>query len=105
MSAGSEQNAAYGDPPIIVECGTEMPAVGDTDLVYPLSGVCWYSATEADRTVWTTVDRTVPVTVTVPGPPEGAAQVVVPLSSAIGTNLPLRDTTPTGCSGPVPTAT
>lgn len=105
VSAGSEQNAAYGDPPIIVECGTTQPAVGDTDLVYPLSGVCWYSVTEADRTVWTTVDRTVPVTVTVPGPSEGAAQFVVPFSDAIGTNLPLRDTMPTGCSDPVPTAT
>ncbi|MBX6750111.1 MAG: DUF3515 domain-containing protein [Micromonosporaceae bacterium] len=105
VTAGSEQNAAYGDPPIIVECGTELPAVGDTDLVYPLSGVCWYSVTEADRTVWTTVDRTVPVTVTVPGPPDGAAQFVVPFSNAIGTNLPLRDPAPTGCSGPVPTTT
>jgi hypothetical protein len=104
VSAGSEQNAAYGDPPIVVECGTTLPAVGDTDLVYPLSGVCWYSVTEADRTVWTTVDRTVPVTVTVPGPSDGAAQFVVPFSDAIGTNLPLRDTIPTGCSGPVPTA-
>jgi hypothetical protein len=105
VTAGSEQNAAYGDPPILVECGTELPAVGDTDLVFPISGVCWYSVTEADRTVWTTVDRTVAVTVTVPGPPDGAAQVVAPFSTAIGTNLPLREVAPTGCSGPVPTAT
>lgn len=104
VTAGSEQNAAYGDPPIIVECGTTLPEVGDTDLVYPLSGVCWYSVTEADRTVWTTVDRTVPVTVTVPGPPDGAAQYVVPLSTAIRDNLPARDTAPSGCFGPVPTA-
>jgi hypothetical protein len=104
VTAGSEQNAAYGDPPIILECGTTLPTVGDTDLVYPLSGVCWYSVTEADRSVWTTVDRTVPVTVTVPGPADGAAQFVIPFSEAIAANLPLRDTIPTGCTRPVPTA-
>lgn len=105
VTAGAEQNAAYGDPPITVECGTSMPTVGDTDLLYRLSDVCWYAVPGEDRTLWTTVDRTVAVTVTVPGPADGAGQSVMPFSDAIATNLPLRETYPTGCSGPVPTAT
>lgn len=105
VSAGAEQNAAYGEPPITLECGTTLPTVGETEVVWPLDGVCWYPVDEGNRTRWTTVDRSVPVTITVPGPPDGAAQSVVPFSTAVGTNLPLRETSPTGCTEPVPTAT
>ena len=98
VTAGAEQNAAYGDPPITVECGTSLPPVGETDLVYPLSGVCWYPVAGENRTLWTTVDRVIPVTVTVPGAPAGTAQSVAPFSEAVGTNLLLRDAFPTGCT-------
>lgn len=106
VTEGAEQNAAYGDPPITLECGTSQPTVPDTDQVFHLAppgasgGVCWYPIEEATRTVYTTVDREIPVTVTVPGPSEGSAQSVVPFTKAIGENVPLRDVEriPTGCS-------
>jgi hypothetical protein len=105
VSAGAEQNAAYGDPPITVECGTAQPTITDpTDEVYPLSGVCWYPVVDSNHTVWTTIDRTVPVTVTVPGPSQGSAQSVAPLSDAIGTHIPLRDNVPAGCVQTPPTS-
>ncbi|HEY7226131.1 MAG TPA: DUF3515 family protein [Micromonosporaceae bacterium] len=115
VTAGSEQNAAYGDPPITVECGTPPPTVGTTDEVFKfvsvgddgkLYGVCWYPAAGDGRTVWTSVDRTVPVTVTVPGSPDGSGQLVAPFSVAVGENIPLRDAgaIPTGCSQTPPTS-
>jgi Protein of unknown function (DUF3515) len=97
VSAGSEQNAAYGDPPITVACGTAQPTVEPAATVYPLSGVCWYAETRPEGTSWTTVDRTVPITVTVPGPSEGSAQSVIPFSAAVAANDPPRDAVPPGC--------
>jgi hypothetical protein len=105
VTAGAEQNAAYGDPPITVECGTTLPNVGLTDEVFNIAppgsegGVCWYPAAGDNATVWTTVDRTVPVTITVPGPPDAAAQPIAPLSAAVGGNIPVRDAFPSGCTG------
>jgi hypothetical protein len=105
VTAGAEQNAAYGDPPITVECGTALPTVGLTDEVFNIAapgsqgGVCWYPAAGNDATIWTTVDRTIPVTITIPGPRDGAAQAITPFIEAVGTNLPVRETFPTGCRG------
>jgi hypothetical protein len=71
-------------------------AQGEDDERY---AVCWHRTDGDDRTLWTTVDRTVPVTVTVPGPPDGSFLSVSPFSAAVGASLPQRDATaiPTGC--------
>jgi hypothetical protein len=99
VTAGPEQNAAYGDPPVTLACGTVLPAVEDTATVFPLSGVCWFPQAGTDATVWTTVDRTVPVTVTVPGPQDGSAQTVIAFSEAVGAADPPRPSgTPAGCA-------
>jgi hypothetical protein len=99
VTAGSEQNAAYGDPAVTLACGTSLPTVEDTATVYPLSGVCWYAEPGPDGAVWTTVDRQVPVTVTVPGPADGSAQTVIAFSPAVGAADPARASgTPTGCT-------
>ncbi len=104
VTAGSEQNAAYGDPPITLECGTSLPTIPDTAPVYGVGGVCWYPVTRDAMTVWTTVDRTVPVTVTVPdeSAPAGAAQTVMPLANDIGTTIPVLDDVPSGCVNAAP---
>jgi hypothetical protein len=100
VTTGAEQNAAYGEPPITVECGTALPPVGNIDEVYNLSGVCWFPVTGDGSTAWTTVDRAVPVTVTVPGAADGSGQFVQPFSNPVGSNDALReaDQIPTGCS-------
>jgi hypothetical protein len=97
VTAGAEQNAAYGDPPITMACGTGQPTVDPTADVITLSGVCWLAEPGSGRTAWTTVDRAIPVTVTVPGAAEGSAQFVVPFSAAVATADPRRDTAPSGC--------
>jgi hypothetical protein len=113
VTAGAEQNAAYGDPAITLECGTTQPAVGLIEEVFNLAppagtggGVCWYPTAGDNATIWTTVDRRVPVTVTVPGAREGSAQSLVAFVEAIGSNLSLRDPAeiPTGCGTTPPTS-
>jgi hypothetical protein len=100
VTTGAEQNAAYGEPPITVQCGTSLPPVGNIDEVYNLNGVCWFPVPGDGSTAWTTVDRAVPVTVTVPGAAEGSGQFVQPFSNPVLGNDALRDANqiPTGCS-------
>jgi hypothetical protein len=97
VTAGAEQNAAYGDPALTLSCGVAAPSLPPTSQVYPLSGVCWSTQTATTGTVWTTVDRTVPVAVTVPGRPDGSGQSVVPLSKVIVDAVPRLAAPPSGC--------
>jgi hypothetical protein len=98
VTAGAEQNAAYGDPAITLACGAgPQPALPPDATVYELSGVCWYPLPSSDGTVWTTVDRQVPVTVTVPGSYDGPGEWVIGFSGAIGTAVPALATAAPGC--------
>jgi hypothetical protein len=98
VTAGPEQNAAYGDPPITVACGTApRPSVDPTATVYKLSTVCWYPVPGPAATVWTTVDREVPVTVTVPNSYPGQAQWVIEFSPPVDGAIPSISTVPSGC--------
>jgi len=108
VSAGSEQNAAYGDPPLTVRCGVPAASYPSTDDVYRLDDVCWHSRVDGGATIWTTVDREVPVQVTVPGPAAGASQWTIAFSRAVAESVPSLKEAPSGCSSmaePLPTAT
>lgn len=94
VTSGHEQNAAFGDPPITVECGGDTPAFAPTDIVYPLSGVCWIPDTSGTR--WTTVDREVPVAVMVPSDYDSPGQWVIAFSGAISATVPTAHV-PSGC--------
>jgi hypothetical protein len=94
---GDEYSAAYGDPPLVLRCGTTMPSVAPTAWLPGLDGVCWYAVVVGASTEWTTVDRTVPVTVIVPGPADGSAQSVIPFSKPISRADPRRPDPPSGC--------
>jgi hypothetical protein len=99
VTAGAEQNAAYGDPAITLACGVIAPSFPATDNVYLLDAVCWHAgpAPGGGATRWTTVDRTVPVAVTVPDAYEGQAQWVIGFSKAVAEAVPAAPTKPFGC--------
>src|SRR5258705_544652 len=82
------RQAARSPPPITLSCGDVQPSLAPTTTVYPLGGVCWSAAPGADGTVWTTVDRNVVLTVTVPGDSNGSGQSVVPFGAAITASVP-----------------
>jgi hypothetical protein len=99
VTAGPEQNAAYGEPPVTLACG--MPAITEldpTDMVNRLGAVCWFGKVSDSGTVWTTLDRTVAITVTVPGAKDGSAQSVIPFSPAIAAADPATSSPPPGCT-------
>ena len=100
VTAGPEQNAAYGDPAITLACGAGAPpSIEPTADVYPLSGVCWYAAPGPDTTVWSTLDREVAITVTVPNSYSGQGQWVIEFSGPIVASVPSIKKAPSGCVG------
>ncbi|GIF73094.1 DUF3515 family protein [Asanoa siamensis] len=101
VTEGTEQNAAYGDPAITVACGIPAPNFPPTDLVSLFDRVCWHAAEGAASTVLTTVDREVPIQVTVPKAYEAAAQWTIVFSKPIIETVPKMATPPSGCAGSV----
>jgi hypothetical protein len=101
VTEGTEQNAAYGDPAITLACGIPAPTYPPTDLVSLFDRVCWHAAEGPDATVLTTVDREVPIQVTVPKAYEAAAQWTVVFSKPIIETVPKMANPPTGCAGSV----
>jgi Protein of unknown function (DUF3515) len=97
VTAGAEQNAAYGEPPLTFACGSAPVIVGSTETVWPISGVCWVFRPASGGTAWITVDRSVPVTVTVPGPAEGSGQWAAEFAAAVAATIPRAGSAPEAC--------
>ncbi|KOX14394.1 hypothetical protein ADK66_03480 [Micromonospora sp. NRRL B-16802] len=97
VTAGPEQNAAYGDPALTVACGGAEPDFPATDEVWTVNRVCWHAAEQTDATVLTTVDRETPVTVRVPRSYEQPLQWAAPISDVIVASVPSGGAIPSGC--------
>lgn len=92
----SEAVMAYGDPATVATCGVEPVTVDDTAAVFKLNGVCWYS--DEAGLEWTTLDRRIPVGVSVPEENEQPVDVLNDLSTVIGEKVPVAEDAPTGCA-------
>ncbi|MEU7752071.1 DUF3515 family protein [Micromonospora sp. NPDC049101] len=97
VTAGPEQNAAYGDPALTVACGGTEPTFPATDEVWTVNRVCWHLAEQGAETVLTTVDRETPVAVRIPRSYEQPLQWVSPISSTIVASVPSGGAIPSGC--------
>lgn len=97
VTAGAEQNAAYGDPAITVSCGAPKASYQPTDQVYQLSRVCWHQVDRPDATEWTTIDREVPVKVTVPKFYETPGQWTTAFSDTVTATVRSLSEVPYGC--------
>jgi hypothetical protein len=97
VTGGPAQNAAYGDPPIVLSCGAARPTVPQAAQLLVLNGVCWWPEQRTDRAVWTTVGREVPVQVAVPKAYEGPSQWVIDFAPAIASTVPLTASAPANC--------
>jgi len=111
VGAGPEQNAAYGEPPLTVACGVARPVMCaslddtgtgcvplDTELLI-MNKVCWYASRQGDAAVFTTMDREVPVQVTVPMQYAQPAQWANEFSDiVVKTDRSITAGVPSGCA-------
>lgn len=97
VTAGPEQNAAYGDPALTVACGGTEPTFPATDEVWTVNRVCWHLAEQGEQTVLTTVDRETSIEVHVPRAYAQPLQWVPSISSTIVASVPSGGAIPSGC--------
>jgi hypothetical protein len=97
VTAGPEQNAAYGDPPVTVACGVPPASYPLTDEVWSTQGVCWHLSKEpsSGAAVWETVDREVAIKVTTPSVYD--PQVAVAFAAPIASSVKRLADPPSGC--------
>ena len=111
VTAGPEQNAAWGEPPITLACGITQPTMcervdgghpGCVPLdatMYAMNGVCWWGQEGPASNVFTTMDRAVAVQVTVPGSYSQAAQWANEFSDPVVKTVKSKTSgVPTGCT-------
>ncbi len=78
--------AAWGDPAIVVRCGVPKPAAFGTPAAAQLldvNSVIWQPDPQRDQTVYTTVDRSVYIDVTVPAGADQPLPLLAPAVSAL----------------------
>jgi hypothetical protein len=102
VTAGHEQNAAYGHPPITLRCGgVPLPSLTPESTIWNLSGTCWYAdSSRPGATTWTTLGRRVPVAITLPGGYEGQGGWVQEFTASIVASVPSLARPPRQCQAP-----
>lgn len=78
--------AAYGDPPVTLECGVADPDRPEQPAV--VNGVEWSVRDVGAAFRWTTVGREANVAVTIPDAYPNGAELVLPLAEPIEAALP-----------------
>jgi hypothetical protein len=94
VKSASPYAYAWGDPSVVLICGVDRPAgyVAGVSAIQ-INGVQFYVDTDdPDTTVWTTVDRSVYVQISLPASVDSAP--VTALTPQIAAALPYRDPTP-----------
>ena len=87
---------AWGDPPVVLVCGVDRPAgfVATSGLIQ-IDAVQWYvDDSDPDTVVWTAVDRSVYVRLSIPSSLDSAS--ATELSDIIATALPAQQPQPGG---------
>lgn len=78
--------AAWGDPAVVLRCGVARPAVfgtPDAAQLVEVNSVLWQPDPQRDRTVYTVVDRSVYLDVTVPAGVDQPLPLLAPAVSAL----------------------
>jgi hypothetical protein len=81
----SGRTAAWGDPPVLLECGVAPPERAEPP--FAVNGVAFTTRDVGSGTRWTTYGRTVTAAVTVPDGYSGA-EIVLPLAVPVDRTLP-----------------
>ncbi len=75
------RTAAWGDPPVTLECGVPDPDRPEEPIF--INGVAWSVRDIGAGFRWTTKDRAVNVAVEIPSAYENGAEIVLPISTVV----------------------
>ncbi len=81
VTGDATRTAAWGDPPVTLECGVPAPDRPDEPVV--VNGVAWSVRDVGAGYRWTTRDRTPVVAVEIPDAYENGAEIVNPISTVL----------------------
>ncbi|MGI5213623.1 DUF3515 family protein [Plantactinospora sp. CA-290183] len=99
VTAGPEQNAAYGDPALTVACGVPPPTVAPDEQLWMVNQVCWQATPGDAGLVLTTVDREVAVRLTVPPAHRQTVEWAAPVAGSVVASVPSAKEIPSACGG------
>jgi hypothetical protein len=88
VTGDERRTAAYGDPPVTLECGVPDPDRPDDEV--SINGVSWTVRDIGAGFRWTTLGRVANVAVTIPDTYENGGELVLPLAEPVQQNVPLR---------------
>jgi hypothetical protein len=86
------RTAAWGDPPVTLQCGVEPPERLEPPVI--VNGVAWTVRDIGPGFRWTTSGRTVLVAVTIPDDYTNGVEIVFPLSPVVDEVVPVDPAAP-----------
>jgi hypothetical protein len=92
VSGDEDRTAAWGDPPVTLQCGVDPPERLEPPVV--VNGVAWTVRDIGPGFRWTTSGRTVLVAVTIPDEYTNGVEIVFPLSPVVEEVVPVDPDAP-----------
>ena len=88
VSGDARSTAAWGDPPVTLECGVPEPDRPEEPIF--VNGVQWSVRDIGAGFRWTTRDRAPAVAVDIPSAYENGAEIINPISTTLQQAVPVR---------------
>jgi hypothetical protein len=85
LAGDSARLAAWGDPPVVLECGAGLPDRQEEEVT--VNGLAWTVRDSGAGYRWTTRELVVPVAVEIPDAYDNPAELVNPLAAPLLENL------------------
>ena len=92
VTGDGTRTAAWGDPPVTLECGVEPPERAEQPIV--VNGVGWTTRDIGPGFRWTTYGRSVYAAVTVPDAYENGIELIYPFAEPVEQALPADPSAP-----------
>jgi hypothetical protein len=88
VTQAPDRVVAWGDPPVVLRCGVAAVTYPPDAQLLAINGVTWYGRAVGSNVVFTSVDRTVPIEITVPANKGNPSDPIATLSVPIGRSVP-----------------
>jgi hypothetical protein len=88
VTLAPDRVVAWGDPPVVLRCGVAPVTYPPDANLLQINGVTWYGRAVGSAVVFTSVDRTVPIEITVPASKGNPSDPIATLSVPIGRTVP-----------------